>query len=146
MVTPKVKGTNKEDANASSHPSLDNVNAPAKEKLSEESVRQVSTSSKMSVIGIWLYIKNNYCKFSKMLNMLEPRFNDPSNPESSTNKNGKGKSAKENEKRWEKLARKERRGAIKELRKDARHLARFVFRIYYQFLKILFVKHLQLVR
>lgn len=106
MVTPKVKGTNKEDANASSQPSVDNANAPAKEKPSEESVRQVSTSSKI-----------------KMLNMLEPRFNDPSNPENTTNKNGKGKSAKENEKRWEKLARKERRGAIKELRKDARHLA-----------------------
>ena len=70
--------------------------------------------------------------------MLEPRIDEHFNPErhgkgSGAHKFGGKDSAKERGQQWAKRARKERRGAIKELRKDARHLAGYVFIIFINF-------------
>jgi hypothetical protein len=56
--------------------------------------------------------------------MLEPRFEEHYNPERPSIKGRTGATRQQQrEKQWEKRAKRERRGAIKELRKDARHIA-----------------------
>uniref|UniRef100_A0A914HS59 G-protein coupled receptors family 1 profile domain-containing protein n=1 Tax=Globodera rostochiensis TaxID=31243 RepID=A0A914HS59_GLORO len=58
----------------------------------------------------------------KAIEMLEPRFDERFNPERPS-QYGTNDGTKAREKNWAKRARKERRGALKVLRKDARELA-----------------------
>jgi hypothetical protein len=62
--------------------------------------------------------------------MLEPRFDEHYTPERPNNKGGRN-GAKEREKKWAKRFKKERRGALKEMRKDAKHFAGWVFLLLY---------------
>ena len=61
-----------------------------------------------------------------MLKMLEPRFEENFDPERPrTNRDPSRKGAAAEKKKLEHLVKKERKGAIKELRKDSRFLAKY---------------------